>query len=74
MDKLFITTFKKMSIQLGNPILLAKLTKKEIASDFRKYDIKNNGQGAPLAPIYHQYLVKQMKAIVNCISKYWWGK
>ena len=49
MDKLFITTFKKMSIQLGNPILLAKLTKKEIASDFRKYDIKNNGQGAPLA-------------------------
>ena len=61
---------KKMSVQLGNPILLAKLTKKEIASDFRKYDIKNNGQGAPLAPIYHQYLVKQMKvklptALVN---------
>ena len=51
---------EKISIQLGDPIFLAELTKKKIIFNFRDDDIKSNGQGAPLAPIYHKYLVTEM--------------
>ena len=47
------------SIQLGNPNLLAKLLKKTVIFDFRKIDINNKGQGAPLAPIYHKTIIQK---------------
>ena len=50
---------EKISVQLGDGNLLAKLTKKKVVFNFRKNDLDNNGEGAPLAPIYHKLLVKQ---------------
>ncbi|MBA1338008.1 MAG: anhydro-N-acetylmuramic acid kinase [Pelagibacterales bacterium] len=50
---------KKISIQLGDAHLLAKLTKKKVIFNFRKNDLDNNGQGAPLTPIYHKLLAQQ---------------
>jgi len=50
---------EKISKQLGNGKLLAKLTKKNIVYNFRQKDLKNNGNGAPLAPIFHKLLVNQ---------------
>jgi len=47
------------SVQLGNPQILANLLKKKVISDFRSIDIKNNGQGAPLAPIYHKMIIEK---------------
>ena len=43
--------------QLGDGNLLSQLLKKSVIYDFRQADIDNNGQGAPLTPIYHRLLV-----------------
>ena len=43
-----------ISIQLGDPIYLSKKLMIDVIANFRKNDIKNLGQGAPLVPIYHQ--------------------
>ena len=32
------------------------MTKKNVIYNFRQNDIKNGGEGAPLAPIFHQLL------------------
>lgn len=48
----------KTSIQLGNPITLAKTVKKNVIFDFRSKDIQHGGQGAPLAPIYHKHIIE----------------
>ena len=52
---------KKITIQLGNSDLLSNLTGIDVISDFRMDDILAGGQGAPLAPIYHLNIMKEMK-------------
>ncbi len=52
---------EKISKQLGNGNLLSQLTKKNIVYNFRQNDIKNDGEGAPLTPIFHQLLTNQYK-------------
>ena len=52
---------KKITKQLGDGKLLSQLLKKKVVYDFRQKDIENEGQGAPLTPIFH-YL---MSNIVN---------
>ena len=49
------------SIQMGDSYLLSKLLGLKVVSNFRKNDIANGGEGAPLAPIYHQALKKKFK-------------
>ena len=49
---------KKITKQLGDGKLLSQLIKKKVIFDFRQEDIKNNGQGAPLTPIFHNLLSK----------------
>ena len=61
---------KGYSIQIGDPILLSKLTKKDVISNFRMKDILNGGQGAPLAPLYHKLILSNINkkyplAIIN---------
>jgi anhydro-N-acetylmuramic acid kinase len=50
---------EKISRQLGNGKLLHQLTKKNVVFDFRRNDIQNGGQGAPLTPLFHHLLTKQ---------------
>jgi len=52
---------EKISRQLGDGKLLSQLIKKTVIYDFRQNDLKNNGQGAPLTPIFHQQMVIQNK-------------
>ena len=52
---------EKLSKQLGDGKLLNQLTNKRIIFNFRKNDILNGGEGAPLTPIFHQLLVTQKK-------------
>lgn len=49
---------QQITWQIGNVDMLAKLTSIKVIKNFRTYDIAHGGQGAPLAPIYHFYLVK----------------
>ena len=51
---------EKISKQLGDGRLLSQLIKKKIVFNFRENDIKNNGNGAPLAPIYHLAISKKI--------------
>ena len=51
----------KMSIQLGDAELLSKSIKKPVIFNFRKNDLIHGGQGAPLAPIYHKYIIDNLK-------------
>ena len=51
----------KITVQLGNSRMLSDLLKIQVVGDFRKNDMKQGGEGAPLAPIYHQFLIKSLK-------------
>jgi anhydro-N-acetylmuramic acid kinase len=42
------------TVQLGDGQLLARLSGVPVAYDFRTADVAAGGEGAPLAPIYHQ--------------------
>ena len=48
-----------VTIQLGDACALASLTGINTVHDFRLNDMAQCGQGAPLAPIYHRYLLSQ---------------
>ena len=52
---------KKISRQLGNGKLLNQLTNKNIVFNFRKNDILNGGEGAPLTPVFHHLISLQNK-------------
>ena len=49
---------EKISKQIGLGYSLSGKTNKTVVYDFRQNDIKNGGEGAPLAPIYHLALIK----------------
>ncbi len=60
----------KYTHQIGDAKLLKKnlakyqnLKNSEVIFNFRKNDILNEGQGAPLTPIYHKVLMKHLKII-----------
>ena len=50
----------KITKQLGDGKLLSQLTKKKVVYDFRQNDLKNGGQGAPLAPILHNVMANKI--------------
>ncbi|MFT7880751.1 MAG: anhydro-N-acetylmuramic acid kinase [Sulfurimonas sp.] len=56
------------SMQLGDPSTLAARTRIPVVADFRAKDIALGGQGAPLAPAFHQFLFQEASqsiAVVN---------
>tara|TARA_B100001109_G_scaffold193342_1_gene159883 strand:- start:552 stop:1694 length:1143 start_codon:yes stop_codon:yes gene_type:complete len=55
----------KITKQLGDGELLSQLIKKKVVYDFRQADIQNNGQGAPLTPIFHYILSKKIHQKYN---------
>ena len=58
----------KTSIQLGDPIKLAKMFNKNVIFNFRTKDIELGGQGAPLAPIYHQFIIEEFNLkLPSCV-------
>jgi len=58
---IFHNSDEKISRQLGDGKLLSQLTEKTVVYNFRENDLQNGGEGAPLAPIFHQLIVKENK-------------
>ena len=58
----------KISIQLGNPKKLAKMLNKDVVFDFRSQDLLSGGQGAPLAPVFHKFIIEELNLnLPSCI-------
>ncbi len=58
----------KLSIQLGNAQYISNKLNIPVISKFRQADLDNDGQGAPLVPLYHQKLFSKKSkkiAIIN---------
>lgn len=49
-----------ITVQIGDPSLLAEHTGIDVIADFRRRDVASGGQGAPLVPLYHAALVRDM--------------
>ncbi|MBY0314362.1 MAG: anhydro-N-acetylmuramic acid kinase [Bdellovibrionales bacterium] len=48
----------KATLQIGESTYLAKVTQCPVVFNFRAADIASGGQGAPLAPVFHKFLLK----------------
>ncbi len=56
------------SIQIGNGKIVANTTGLTVVNDFRRADIIAGGQGAPLAPLFHNRFfgeANKIKAVIN---------
>jgi len=51
----------KISKQLGDGNLLSHLLKKVVINNFRQNDLDNEGQGAPLTPIFHHLISRNIQ-------------
>lgn len=56
------------SMQLGDPNILTSKTGIPVVADFRRKDIALGGQGAPLAPAFHEFIFRNISHAVSIIN------
>jgi anhydro-N-acetylmuramic acid kinase len=56
------------TLQIGEPEWLAQKTGIAVVADFRSNDIKHGGQGAPLVPLYHAALARDLPKPVMVVN------
>ncbi len=54
--------------QIGNGALLAEKTGIDVVCDFRRRDMAAGGEGAPLVPLYHAALARQMELPIGVLN------
>lgn len=56
------------SMQLGDPSTIAARTRIPVVADFRSKDIALGGQGAPMAPAFHQFLFGRENQSISVVN------
>ncbi len=59
---------KPLTLQVGDPSIIARKSGLPVVADFRRSDIAAGGEGAPLSPILHEALFRvknKWRAVVN---------
>ena len=56
---------QKISIQIGNGLIVSQLTQTPVVDNFRAADVIKGGQGAPLVPVGEHYLFGGYAAFIN---------
>jgi anhydro-N-acetylmuramic acid kinase len=56
------------TFQMANPSLLAERTGVDVIGDFRRRDMAAGGEGAPLVPAFHQYLIGETQRPVGLLN------
>lgn len=67
---------ERISLQIGNPILISKKTQSKVINNFRELDVLSGGVGAPLVPYGDKKLFDDYDFCINIggianISKLW---
>ncbi|MHC2066359.1 anhydro-N-acetylmuramic acid kinase [Bremerella sp. T1] len=57
-----------VTLQIGNPWLLAELTGLQVVSDFRRRDMARGGRGSPLASFFHQALFHEPTRAIGVLN------
>ena len=57
-----------ITVQIGDPQLLARATDCAVVGQFRLADIANGGQGAPLAPLFHAARAKSQSGSLGVLN------
>jgi len=56
------------SMQLGDANIVAAKTNIQVVADFRRMDMAHGGQGAPLAPAFHQFVFSKLEKNVAILN------
>jgi len=59
---------ESMTWQIGDGKLLAELAEINVVNDFRSNDVREGGQGAPLVPVYHVAIMKNLPKPVAILN------
>lgn len=59
---------ERLTWQIGDGALLAEKTGIDVVCDFRRRDVAAGGEGAPLVPLYHAALARQMELPIAVLN------
>ncbi len=59
---------RRRTIQIGAPDMLVRMTGRPVVFDLRLADVAAGGEGAPLVPVYHRALTRQLGSTVAVLN------